>query len=80
MDASSWRIQRAGHKGGVREIDLRAHVAEIRVDRGIVSLRLRLGMPGAAKPREVLAAMLDREAREVLAIPVVKRKTVLAGP
>jgi radical SAM-linked protein len=79
MDASSWKVQRVGHKGDVREIDLRAHVVDLAVDRGVVSLRLRLGRPGAAKPREVIAAVLGRELREVLAVPVVKKKTVVAG-
>jgi hypothetical protein len=41
---------------------------------------MRLGLPRAAKPREVLAALLDRPVRELLGVPLTKTQTVLTMP
>lgn len=43
-------------------------------------MRLRLGQPGAARPREVLAAVLGCRAEEALGMRLKKTKTVLSAP
>lgn len=80
MAAASWPVQRTHHKGGVKEVDLRPSVMGAELDGNRIALRLRLGQPGAAKPREVLAAMLELPADDVLGMRLVKTKTVLAAP
>jgi len=45
----------------------------------IFRMRLRLGQPGAARPREVVAAVLGRASDPMLDVPLRKTRTVLAG-
>ena len=78
--AASWPIERRQHNGNVRQIDLRRHVVSLEANGDTMELRLRLGMPGAAKPREVLAAVLGRSPSEALDITLVKTRTLLASP
>ena len=42
--------------------------------------RLRLGPPGAARPREVLAAVLGAGGDPMFDVPLKKTRTVLTGP
>jgi radical SAM-linked protein len=78
--AESWAVQRAQHDGRVRDIDLRKHVISVSLDGDRLDMRLRLGLPGAARPREVLAAVLDRPVEGLLDVPLTKTRTVLATP
>jgi radical SAM-linked protein len=80
LAAKSWPVERVSHDGSKRRVDLRPHVAALSVDGGVLSLNLRLGRPGAARPREVIAAVLGRPSEAMLDIELRKTKTVLSGP
>ena len=67
-------------KGGSRQIDLRPHVLALSVEGTALRMRLRLGQPGAARPREVVGAVLGRAGDALLDVPLRKTRTVLAGP
>jgi radical SAM-linked protein len=78
--ADAWPIERVDHKGRVRTIDVRPHVVGLTLEGDDVLLRLRLGQAGAARPREVLGAVLGASEQDVLGMAIVKTKTVLTGP
>jgi radical SAM-linked protein len=67
-------------KRASRRIDLRPHVLALSVEGTALRMQLRLGQPGAARPREVVGAVLDRAGDALLDVPVRKTRTVLAGP
>jgi len=94
MEAESWPHERPGQrvapqsagkggrpaKGGPRRIDLRPHVVALSVEGTVLRIGLRLGRPGAARPREVIGAVLGRTGDVLLDVPLRKMRTVLAGP
>lgn len=80
MESESWPVERVDREGASRQIDLRPHVLALSVEGTTLAMRLRLGRPGAARPREVVAAVLGRPGDPMLDIPLRKTKTVLAGP
>ena len=80
LAAESWPVERTKHDGSKRNVDLRPHVAGLSMDGRALSLRLRLGKPGAARPREVIAAVLGRPGEAMLNIELRKTRTVLSGP
>ena len=80
MASESWPATRVTQQSKERELDLRPHVLDVSLDGSTLAVRLRLGRPGAARPREVIAAVLDRDVPSVLDVPLRKTKTVLAGP
>jgi radical SAM-linked protein len=80
LAAESWPVVRVKHDGTKRRIDLRPHVAGLSVDGGSLSLQLKLGRPGAARPREVIAAVLGRPDEDMLDVELRKTRTVLSAP
>lgn len=80
LSSSSWPFDRKQPDGTVRRIDLRPHVLGLSLEGCALKMKLRLGAPGAARPREVLAAVLGVSAEQALDIPLQKVKTVLAEP
>lgn len=80
LAAETWPVERVEHDGSKRRVDLRPHVAGLSVEGTVLHLHLRLGRPGAARPREVIAAVLGRPGEAMLDVELRKRKTVLSGP
>lgn len=80
LAAESWPVERVDRDGSKRSIDLRPHVAALAVEGDALRLHLRLGKPGAARPREVVAAVLGRPGDAMLDLELRKTKTVLTGP
>lgn len=66
-------VQRVTPKESKR-VDIREHILEIRLEgseeREILSMRLRVGQIGHARPREILAAILNHSDEELLRIPI----------
>jgi hypothetical protein len=50
------------------------------VEGSALRVHLSLGKPGAARPREVVAAVLGRPGDAMLDVELRKTKTVLTGP
>jgi len=80
LAAESWPIERRQHNGVVKAIDLRPHVISLAVEGRVLHLHMRLGLPRAARPREVLAALLECPVGELLGVPLTKTQTVLTTP
>ncbi len=85
LESDTCKIERARPDGTTRQIDLRPQVIDVRLeDAGLegprLVMRLRLGQPGAARPREVIAAVLGCQAEQALGVPLKKTKTVLTAP
>lgn len=80
LATASWPFERVEHDGSRRSVDLRPHVAGLSAEGAVLRMRLRLGRPGAARPREVIAAVVGRPDDPELDVPLRKTKTVLAGP
>jgi radical SAM-linked protein len=66
-------VQRITPKESKR-VDIREHILEVRLEgskeREILSMRLRVGQSGHARPREILAALLNHSDEELLRIPI----------
>ncbi|MHC5055814.1 MAG: TIGR03936 family radical SAM-associated protein [Planctomycetota bacterium] len=80
MAKESWPVERVEHDGSRRRVDLRPHVSGLSVEGTALHLHLKLGRPGAARPREVIAAVLGRPGEAMLDVELRKTKTVLSGP
>ncbi|KPL19951.1 MAG: hypothetical protein AMJ92_00355 [candidate division Zixibacteria bacterium SM23_81] len=57
-----------------KKVDIREHILEVKLEgskeREILSMRLRVGQSGHARPREILAAILSHSDEELLRIPI----------
>ena len=84
LEADTWTVERRRPDGRTRQIDLRPHVLDLALEgAGLtmqLTMRLRLGAPGAARPREVLAAILGRKGDPMFDIRLRKTRTVLTAP
>jgi radical SAM-linked protein len=80
LAADSWPAERVARDGSKRDIDLRPHVVALAVEGSALRVHLSLGKPGAARPREVVAAVLGRPGDAMLDVELRKTKTVLTGP
>ncbi len=80
LQSDTCKIERPRPDGTTREIDLRPNVAGMDIEGSTLVMRLTLGRPGAARPREVIAAVLGCQAEEALGVPLKKTKTVLTAP
>ena len=84
LEADTWTVERTRPDGRTRQIDLRPQVIDLALEgAGLtmqLTMRLRLGQPGAARPREVLAAILDRSGDPMFDIRLRKTRTVLTAP
>ena len=84
LEADTWTVERTRPDGRTRQIDLRPQVIDLALEgAGLtmqLTMRLRLGAPGAARPREVLAAILGRKGDPMFDIRLRKTRTVLTAP
>jgi radical SAM-linked protein len=80
LEADAWTVERRRPDGRTREIDLRPQVLDLALEGTGLAMRLRLGAPGAARPREVLAAVLGRGGDPMFDVRLRKTKTVLTAP
>lgn len=91
LERDTWKIERTRPDGrALIPADIRPQVIDVWLEdvrledlqeRGArLVMRLRLGQPGAARPREVLAAVLGRGGDPMFDVPLKKTRTVLTGP
>jgi radical SAM-linked protein len=80
LEADTWTVKRRRPDGRAREIDLRPQVIDLALEGPRLVMRLKLGQPGAARPREVIAAILGRSGDPMFNVRLRKTKAVLTAP